>query len=274
MLTAIIAAALSALTPQTVQPSPARPEARPALWVVNDPDTVIYLFGTFHALDGQGEWFNHEVRTALYSSDQLMLETLVPAAPGAENSPSPMVGSFDRQPPAFAPIGPVAGSASFLSTSKMVMRAGRSRGMATDRGADTVLRRAAEQLGKPIGGLESFEAQLGMFKRLPGAPAPADPAQAAAMTNAMSALLAQLQEAWKRGDCESFAPMLEQMRAQSPDSYRMLFADRNTRWAEWIARRLEQPGVVFVAVGAGHLAGRDSVQNKLALAGVRSARIN
>jgi uncharacterized protein len=25
----------------------------PALWVVNDEDTIIYLFGTFHALDAE-----------------------------------------------------------------------------------------------------------------------------------------------------------------------------------------------------------------------------
>ena len=73
---------------------------------------------------------------------------------------------------------------------------------------------------------------------------------------------------------KSFAPMLEQMRTNSPESYRRLFAERNARWAGWIAQRLQHPGTVFVAVGAGHLAGRDSVQLKLAQAGVRSARIN
>ena len=83
-----------------------------------------------------------------------------------------------------------------------------------------------------------------------------------------------LQAAWNRGDVEGFAPMLEQMRTKSPETYKLLFNDRNGRWAAWIARRLQQPGVVFVAVGAGHLAGQDSVQNKLAELHVRSTRIN
>ena len=57
--------------------------------------------------------------------------------------------------------------------------------------------------------------------------------------------------------------MLAGFEAKSPVAYRMLFTDRNARWAQWIARRLQQPGTVFVAVGAGHLAGKDSVQHKL-----------
>ena len=41
-------------------------------------------------------------------------------------------------------------------------------------------------------------------------------------------------------------------------------AERNARWADWIAKRMDQPGTVFIAVGAGHLAGDHSVQTLLA----------
>lgn len=270
MITAFIAAALASLPPPTVRPGErVFPDARPALWVVNDHDTVIYLFGTFHALDGQSEWFNDEVETAFTASDELVLETIVPAAPG----PVANLHTPPKHSPV-APVGPVAGSASFLSTSKMVMSAGRSHGMTTEKGADTVLRRAAEEVGKPVSGLESFEYQISMFSRMPGTAKPASPEAAATMSKALASVLAHLQEAWNRGDVEGFSPMLEDMRQRSPESYKMLFADRNARWAAWIAQRLEQPGTVFVAVGAGHLAGRDSVQLKLAQSGIRSARIN
>ena len=43
------------------------PDADPALWVVRDADTTIYLFGTFHLLDGR-PWFNDEVKTAFDAS--------------------------------------------------------------------------------------------------------------------------------------------------------------------------------------------------------------
>ena len=47
------------------QPAPTTqvplPDADPALWVVRDDDTTIYLFGTFHMLDGR-PWFDDEIR--------------------------------------------------------------------------------------------------------------------------------------------------------------------------------------------------------------------
>jgi uncharacterized protein YbaP (TraB family) len=86
--------------------------------------------------------------------------------------------------------------------------------------------------------------------------------------------MGQMQSAWNRGDSEIFEIMLEQMRVNSPASYDVMFTQRNGNWAGWIANRLQQPGTVFVAVGAGHLAGSDSLQAKLAQLGIRSARIN
>jgi uncharacterized protein len=267
MITALIAAAISVPAPAVPVVHAVSPNARPALYVVNDEDTIIYLFGTFHALDGKSEWFNDEVRTAFTHSNELMLETLVPAhlLRRSVQRPTPM--------PVQA-VGPFAGSASFLSTNKIVMSAGRSKGMSTEQGADAILRDAAEQVGMPVGGFESFEFQLGMFSKMPGAKPPADPAAAARTKAAVAAMLAQLQAAWNRGDVESFTPMLQQMESNSPETYRLLFNDRNGRWAHWIARRLQQPGVVFVAVGAGHLAGKDSVQHKLGRYGIRTARLN
>jgi uncharacterized protein YbaP (TraB family) len=274
MIAALIAAAISTSAPaapvaQEPLARPPLPDARPALFVVNDEDTVIYLFGTFHALDGRSAWFNDEVRTAFTGSNELVLETLVPAA-----LKRPVVRNPAPQGMGLQPVGPFAGSASFLSTSKVVMQAGRSQGMSTDHGADAILRDAAEQVGKPVGGLESFEFQLQMFSKMQGAKMPSDPVAAARTKAAAAALLARLQDAWNRGDIESFAPMLDQMEARSPETYKLLFKERNGRWARWIARRLQQPGVVFVAVGAGHLAGKDSVQLKLGTYGIRTARVN
>ena len=54
--------------------APALPDADPAIWVVKDPDTTIYLFGTFHALNGKSAWFNDEVKSAFDRSGELVLE--------------------------------------------------------------------------------------------------------------------------------------------------------------------------------------------------------
>jgi hypothetical protein len=53
----------------------------------------------------------------------------------------------------------------------------------------------------------------------------------------------------------------------------VLLTRRNARWAEWIDARLDRPGTVFLAVGAGHLAGRDSVQAMLEKRGIKAKRV-
>jgi hypothetical protein len=237
------------------------------LWVVNDQDTIIYLFGTFHALDRNSRWFGPTVRAAFSESDELMLETLVPSL-GFSRPPRPIR-------PADGTVAPLAPSASFTASTKMVMNAGRNKGLSIDNGADAVLRAAADFAGKPVGGLESFDSQLRMFSALPGSASAEPPRQDPRTMQALGSMLTRLQAGWNRGAVEeTFTPLLRQMQTQSPDTYRMMFVERNARWADWIAERLKSPGTVFVAVGAGHLSGPDSVQNKLAHLGVKSERVN
>src|SRR5687767_10401541 len=59
-------------------PAPPLPDVDPAMWVVKDQDTTIYLFGTFHVGDGKVAWFNDEVKTAFDRSGEIVLE-VVPA---------------------------------------------------------------------------------------------------------------------------------------------------------------------------------------------------
>jgi uncharacterized protein YbaP (TraB family) len=244
----------------------------PALWVVNDKDTVIYLFGTFHALDGKSQWFEQAVKTAFSASDQLMLETLVPDSLRRPVPAPPPIPTLTRQSGPWAKLAPSASS--MLASSRTVMTAGRSEGMSTDRGADAVLRDAADRSGKPVAGFESFQFQLSMFNSLQSTPQPQPPQDARAI-RALGNVLSNLESAWNRGDVDTaFTPLLMQMEAQSPQTYKTMFVERNARWARWIADRLKTPGTVFVAVGAGHLSGPDSVQNQLAAIGVKSARIN
>jgi uncharacterized protein YbaP (TraB family) len=270
-----IAAALSAAAAPIHWPAAAPPaatpvvaDAEPAIWVVNDQDTTIYLFGTFHALDGRSNWFNDEVRTAFARSDELVLETVLPKT-GERLAPTSPAGLSNLSSLAVTP------SASFLASTRLAISAGRTRGIKTANGADVVLRTEAEAEGKPVSGLESVGYQLAMFDRMPSQPsAPVGAAQTRTASNNLSVLIGQMQAAWNRGDQGILVALVDQMRTGAPDSYRIMFTDRNRNWASWIAHRLEKPGIVFVAVGAGHLVGRDSVQAKLAELGVHSARIN
>lgn len=261
MINLLAAAALAAATPGFAPP----PE-QPAIFKVQDADTTIYLFGTFHALDGDSGWLDPAVRTAFEQSDELVLETLLPE-PGTAGRP----GVADRTP-AVLPSG------SFLATTRMALNAGRSQGMHVADGADMVLRHLAEAGGKQVEGLETLDLQLRMFDKLriaaPVQPAAERPHVKAKPADALFKTMGELQAAWKRGDQGVFASMLDQLRTGSPDTYRAMFTERNARWADWVAARMRSPGVVFLAVGAGHLAGRDSLLVRLAEQGIESQRVN
>lgn len=240
----------------------------PAMWIVRDADTTIYLFGTFHALDPNTRWFEGPVRDAFSSADELVLETVIP-------DPQPVaaaarVGSSRRYQSTAVETG-----GSFLASTRMALTASKGQGMRFELGADSSLMRAARASGKPVLGLETLQAQFAMFERVPSNPRPpsATPQPVAAM-DAMAETMEVLQQSWSHGDGDVFAGMLDEMRQSSPQTYRVMFVQRNTAWAQWIARRLQQPGTTFVAVGAGHLSGSDSVQNKLAMLGLYPSRVD
>ncbi|HEX6072046.1 MAG TPA: TraB/GumN family protein [Sphingomicrobium sp.] len=267
MMTILAAAAIAAATPPAL---PAE-NADPAIFLVRDQDTTVYIFGTFHALDGKADWFNDQVKAAFDQSGELVLETLVPEGPAPiafHNVPGPKFAA-----PSVTP------SASFLATTRMAISAGKSQGMNVGNGADMVLRRAAELAGKKVEGLETLESQFAMFNRLPAppraaAPRPGSPVEMDGQMQNLSRAMADMQNAWKRGDQNVFAQMLGQLQRSSPDTYRMMFTERNARWADWIAGRMQYPGTVFVAVGAGHLSGKDSLLVRLAEQGLPSTRVN
>src|SRR3954447_11011768 len=261
----LVAAALAAASPAS--PAASTPVDEPAMFVVRDADTTVYIFGTFHALDGRSKWFGEHVRSAFDQSDELVLETLVPEGP--------LPGQF--APRLRAPS--VTPSASFLATTRLAINAGKAQGMQVGNGADMVLRHIAEAEGKPVEGLETLQLQIDMFNHIPTAASPTarprtgQPVEIRPLED-LSRAMGEMQTAWKRGDQTVFVRMLAQLRQASPDTYRMMFTERNERWADWIRARMQAPGTVFIAVGAGHLAGPDSLLVRLAERGIPSQRAN
>ncbi len=255
----LLAATAGRAQPMPIIAAPAIVQATPALWEIRDADTTIYLFGTFHTLDGRTVWFGDKVRRAFDASGQLMLETIVPdpaaiEAAGRGRVTETLADGTSRLKP-------------FIAQTRAAVTNGRTAGLSVENGADSVLRRVAEDAGKPVGGLERFEDQLGTLANIPSSPSAQPSVEAVAIT------VNDLLSAWTTGNTGAFSTMLAGFEAKSPVAYRMLIADRNARWGQWIADRLDQPGTVFVAVGTGHLAGKDSVQQWLAARGIASTRV-
>lgn len=260
-LTVMLGSAGSAQTqPMPLIRAPSIVRATPALWEIRDADTTIYLFGTFHTLDGRTAWFDNEVRAAFNQSSELVLETVIPEDMSAASEQVMETGPGGKRK-----VKP------FIAQTQAAMNHGNAMGLTVENGADAVLRRVAERTGKRVSGLERFEDQLKTLGNIPAPP----PAAAAAAPAAppIAVTINDLLGAWTRGDTGAFSTMLQGFEAKSPVAYRMLIADRNARWGQWIVHRLDQPGTVFVAVGSGHLAGKDSVQQWLAARGVATVRI-
>jgi uncharacterized protein YbaP (TraB family) len=284
-----LAALAGCTTPGTVE----GPSGRPALWQLSDKDTTIYLFGTIHLLPADYDWRSPKLEEALAGSQSLVIETVVD-----DKNPAALVGQLQRLgfrpglPPLLERVAPekrpalqaaMAKSGLPLTafdrmetwTAAFVLLGNQFKdlGLVSSAGVETVLRGVFAQAGKPVGELETNAEQLGLFDTLPEA------AQRSLLEGAidtptdMRAQFTSMLDAWVRGDVESIAATFNQDLASSPDLRDALLRRRNANWTNWLARRMATPGSVFVAVGAGHLAGSDSVIAMLQKSGYRVRRV-
>ena len=79
--------------------------------------------------------------------------------------------------------------------------------------------------------------------------------------------------AWVTGDVGLIARTFNQDLSSTPELRAALLDQRNANWSRWIQQRMQKPGTIMIAVGAGHLAGSDSVLARLESAGYRVKRI-
>ena len=68
--------------------------------------------------------------------------------------------------------------------------------------------------------------------------------------------------------------LLAEMQTDYPQVYKAVFTERNAKWAAQLSGELEGSGSDFIAVGAGHLIGGDSVQEMLRSKGYKVKRID
>src|SRR5690349_21271829 len=263
-------------------------DADPALWVVRDEDTTIYLFGTFHLLDRR-PWFNDEVKTAFDASSELIMEA-IPPEDIASLQPMVMRYAVDPQGRTLssrlnaeqnaqlaAALRPLPANAFdrfepwFVSMTIGVLAA-QKLGADAANGPETVLTSAARARNMRLGELEGFEWQIRLFDTMPEEQQMSGLIDTLRESDELDEKLAPMLAAWSSGDVEALGALMEEGE-DDPAFHRMIFTDRNATWAGRIQERLAQPGTVFVAVGAGHLAGPDSVQAVLQARGIRAERV-
>jgi uncharacterized protein len=264
----------------------------PALWVVRDEDTTIYLFGTIHLLRPGLGWFDEAVKDAFDASDELKVEVVMPADPAPLAQAFTAAGTYpegvtlrsrmtEEQRAAYlAAITPtgippeaIDSLEPWFSGLQLALAIYAQMGFQPGAGAEAVLKAAAGAAGKPISGFETVEQQIGFLDSTPESEQIAGLIQFFERGREMPAYVERLLESWTSGSPEATAAIMNEAMATSPETARIMLTDRNRRWADTLQARMNQPGTVFVAVGAGHLAGEGSVQQFLAERGLTAERV-
>lgn len=277
-------AAAAAATPQ---------KATPAMWVVKDSDTTIYLFGTFHLMAPGIDWNHGKVKAAFESADTLRLEIAnmeaeapiianlmatkgqLPAGKtiydGLTEAQKSALGTIIAQsgfpPQAIQQMQPWMGS--------LILAMGLYQKLGLDpaQGVDKTLDGLARAANKPVEGFETGAEQIGFFANL------TDQQQKAMLVSTIedwdqaTTMLNDMIDAWKTGNADKLGELMTTSLRTQPELAKLILTDRNERWAEWVSARMAKPGTVFVAVGAGHLSGPDSVQAFLKQKGIASSRV-
>jgi hypothetical protein len=287
-------AASPALADNQAAPAPAAtaaaPANGPALWKVADADTTIYLFGTVHVLPKEVEWYDATIDQALTGSDIIVTEIPMDKASEAELEQLTVtkgmlpagttlrslltseqtvayetaLAKLGAPPEAFDQFKPwLAG----LTLSLLPLM---QQGYTPDSGVEKVLLGKAGD--KPHGSLETAEFQIGIFDGMPQAAQVTFLIEAAEGMDEVAPMLDRMVAEWAEGDAEELAAIMNEGMTDPAVAEALLYS-RNANWAEWIDTRLDAPGTLFIAVGAGHLAGEKSVQDYLAAKGITVDRV-
>ena len=292
---ATLLACAPAIAEETVAVEAAAPVAEasasgPALWSVADEDTTIYLFGTVHALPKGLEWMDEDISNALKSSDTIVTEVDLKEMAGPkmiqiiqttavlpqgttlrslldeEQTKTYEAAMAQIQVPAAAFDQFEPWYAGMMVTMLPLMQQGYS----PDAGVEEVLLKEAGSIEKTA--LETVEFQLGVFDQLPQENQITFLVEAAENVGQIKPMLDAMVAEWLEGDAEGLAVMMNES-LDDPELAEALLYSRNRNWADWIETRMASPGTVFMAVGAGHLAGEESVQDYLEQRGVVVTRI-
>ena len=284
-------ATLAPAAPRAEATIAAPSEARPALWRLKDEDTTIYLFGTMHALPRGLEWRSDRLRAAIAEAGELVLEVAnEDIAALARSMRAAVLG--ERLPPILErvpaerrealraaiaasglPIQAFDAMKSWTAAVLLTMLSLQRIGVVGEHGVEEGLEAGWREGGRPMIGLETAQEQFGFLDQL------SEESQRlflVAATEDDAETQRQFQEmldAWAAGDVEAIGRTFNDEANLSQELREVLLTRRNARWADWLKARMERPGIVFVAVGAGHLAGEVSVQTMLEQRGLTAERV-
>jgi uncharacterized protein YbaP (TraB family) len=267
-----------------------RAAAEPALWIVKGPHSTVYLFGTIHALAKDQPWRSPKIDAAIQQSQTLWLEVADMESAAAVQPLVMQLGidvahplSSKLTPDQLAKLGKAAAAlggetilepmkpwlAGMMISVAPVVQAGYD----PESGVEFAIKPEFTNTNKAVKGFETAEQQLHYFADM------SDKTQleflVSEIDDADSAVgeFKQLLTAWYAGDVAKIDSLNNaELRDKHPEIFQILVVKRNQNFVTQIQDLLKGDGVSFVAIGAGHLVGKDGVPAMLEKAGYKITR--
>lgn len=267
--------------------------AGPPMWRLETAETTMYFLGTFHLLTPEIEWLTAEIVEAFEASDQLILE-LSPEQqnPGliaflvAEKGRYPTGRSLvdDLGEEAYEEVITLAASLGFPENmlknlkpwyvaTALTIQFSQVHEFDPELGVDQILSQEALNAGKKVLGLETAADQISALADLPMEVQVRLLKETVAELANLPDIWGSMIEAWSEGDVDSLESLLLESMSEEPEVYEALILSRNRNWLGTIEQLVGKRGTYFVAVGAAHLIGPDSLLDMLAEKGYSLERI-
>ena len=262
--------------------------AEPPVWVVRDADSTIVLFGSVHLLPPGLDWRPDALDAALKEADDLWFE--LPVDGDASREAAQMAVQRGMLPKGETlsarlsangkarlqraserlnvPMGMLDRMRPWLAEVTLGVAQLADHGANGSDGVERSLSAAAPP-GAERRAFETAGEQIALFADAPEKDQLASLEQSLRQMEDDPGAFTKLIDAWLKGDLKGLERQgLEPMRRASPELYRRLVVQRNSRWTETLIERLRGSGETVVVVGAAHLIGKDSVPAMLRKRGV------
>ena len=260
--------------------SAAAEQTTPNLWKLEDKDTTIYIFGTIHLMREDVDWYTPGLDRAMNEADRLYLEL----SPKETANPyviqslvvrhglltdgrtlEGVVGSSDYQKMVnvleemdMAPLG-FNVMKPWLAATALSVQISAASGYLPEYGVETILTKKAKEKRIKVKGLEKASFQIGIFSGMTEETQKAFFHAAVESVDSFDENFEILKNAWLAGDTETLARNLSADFEAYPEAAEALLYSRNRDWAEKVGKLMRKKGTFVVAVGTGHLVGKENL---------------
>lgn len=250
-----------------------------AVWKVSNGKSELFIAGTVHILPPSQFPLPNEFEMAYQQADSIVLEAKLPdpadqkaqmamiqklAYPAGETLSQHITETTYKELAQYLTglgvnLDELNGFKPGFIVSMMTVMAAHKAQLAGE-GVDAYFDKQAQKDNKGIAYLESTDFQINMLANMGKGTEDKFIKETLKEMHEFKPQLKKLLNAWRAGDMKAIDTLIiQEAKSQNPETYNTLFVKRNHNWIPQIDAMLNDKEKELVLVGAGHLAGDDSV---------------